>query len=306
MCVYYRPYESHHALCSVCLISPEPDKTRAPLLEGMPFERLPIHSVYRFLLLMGIAYSIFAAMHPKSSNDTQSNTTDAPVSVHAGAAKWTGKKFDSKGQVRSFPGNTIICHLPQDSELHKALLPIHEMLQNSIFTKLYALLPPSSWHMTIFEGVCDQTRNADVWPKDLPLDAPLASCHDLFGDKLSKFDLDIHPPFHLAVTGLVMSKGGIRLDLAPIEDAEEKRLRGIRDRLSELLQIRAKGHDTYVFHLALAYRFLPISQKDEEALLALLQESYMSIPHDFKLGAPEFCHFDDMFAFHRHFFLKEQ
>jgi hypothetical protein len=159
--------------------------------------------------------------------------------------------------------------------------------------------------MTIFEGVCDQRRKPEVWPKDLPLDAPLASCHDLFRDKLSKFDLGIQTPLRLAVTGLVMSPSGIRLDLAPIDAAEEKRLRGLRDRLSGLLQIRARGHDTYVFHLALAYRFLPIGREDEEALLALLQECHMAILHDFELDVPEFCHFDDMFAFHRQFFLKE-
>ncbi|RFU82163.1 duf1868-domain-containing protein [Trichoderma arundinaceum] len=244
-------------------------------------------------------------MDSNSSNGVQGKTTKPPASIHAKAAKWAGKKFDSRGKVLPFPGNTVLCHLPLDSELHKALLPIYEMLQSSKFTKYYALLPPSSWHMTIFEGVCDQRRKPDVWPKDLSLDAPLSSCHELFGDKLSKFALGIQTPLHLAVTGLVMSVAGIRLDLAPIDAAEEKRLRGLRDSLSELLQIRAAGHDTYVFHLALAYRFIPIGPENEEALGTLLEEGYKTIPHEFELGVPEFCHFDDMFAFHRQFFLKQ-
>lgn len=158
--------------------------------------------------------------------------------------------------------------------------------------------------MTVFEGVCDQRRKPDVWPKDLPLDAPLATCHDLFKDKLSKFDLDVPIPLRLAVTGLVMSRSGIRLDLAPVDDDEEKSLRGLRNRLSDLLQIRARGHDIYVFHLALAYKIALMGREDEEALLNSLQEWYMTIPHDFELGAPEFCHFDDMFSFHRQMFLK--
>ncbi|KAH6608181.1 hypothetical protein Trco_004494 [Trichoderma cornu-damae] len=241
-----------------------------------------------------------------SSNDTKAkaNKTNAPGSVHAETARWTGKKFNGKGQVLPFPGNTIICHLPLVSALHKALLPIHERLQSSRFTEFYALLPPSSWHMTIFEGVCDQMRKPGIWPKDLPLDAPLARCNDLFSDKLSKFDLGLQTPLRIAVTGLVMSKSGIRLDLAPVDAAEERRLRGLRDRLSELLQIRAPGHDTYVFHLALAYRFVPLGPRDEEALSVLLQECRLAIPNDFQLGEPEFCHFDDMFAFRRQFFLK--
>lgn len=237
-------------------------------------------------------------MAPKSKSGTEN--------IHAGAAKWTGEKFDEKGNVLPFPGNTIICHLPQDSELYKPLLPIHEILQKSRFTKFYTLLPPPSWHMTVFEGVCDTRRKREVWPQELPLDAPLQSCHDLFRDKLSTFDLGIQPPLKLSVTGLVMSKAGIRLDLAAVDDDEEKRLRGLRDRLSDLLQIRAPGHETYVFHLALAYRIVPVSKGDGEALTMLLQKGYETIPHEFELGAPEFCHFDDMFAFHRQFYLKEQ
>lgn len=277
-----------------------------------------MHLQYRYIIAIFIgaillsliqqSYSTrdLAIMCPNSSNGTESNAVNAAESIHSGAARWTGKKFDADGKVRPFPGNTILCHLSQDSELHRTLLPTHEMLRKSRFTKFYTLLPPPSWHMTVFEGVCDQRRKRETWPKDLSLDAPLQSCHDLFREKLSTFDLGIQAPLRLAVTGLVMSPSGIRLDLVPIDAAEEKRLRGLRDRLSELLQIRARGHDTYVFHLALAYRLIPVSQEDEEALSALLQEGYLTIPHEFELGVPEFCHFDNMFAFHRQSFLNEQ
>ncbi|KAL7954947.1 RNA ligase/cyclic nucleotide phosphodiesterase [Trichoderma compactum] len=224
-------------------------------------------------------------MAPKSKGGAEN--------IHAGAAKWTGEKFDNNGNVLPFPGNTIICHLPQDSELYNTHLSIHEILQKSRFTNFYTLLPPPSWHMTVFEG-------------ELPLDTPLQSCHDLFRDKLSTFDLGIQPPLKLSVTGLGMSKAGIRLDLAADDDAEEKRLRGLRDRLSDVLQIRAPGHETYVFHLALAYRIVPVSKEDGEALTMLVQKGYETIPHEFGLGAPEFCYFDDMFAFQRQFYLKEQ
>lgn len=244
------------------------------------------------------------ASYSNNNTCTKDSAINASEAVPTKVTKWTGKKFDLSGQVLPFAGNTIISHLHLNSDLYKTLLPIHEKLNSSRFTTFYALLPPSSWHMTVFEGVCDQRRKSDVWPKDLPLDAPLASCHDLFKDKLSKFDLGIPIPLRLAVTGLVMSRGGIRLDLAPINEEEEKSLRGLRNRLSDLLQIRARGHDTYVFHLALAYKIVPMGHEDEEALLNLLQEWYMTIPHDFELGAPEFCHFDNMFAFNRQMFLK--
>ncbi|KAL7931556.1 RNA ligase/cyclic nucleotide phosphodiesterase [Trichoderma chlorosporum] len=259
------------------------------------------------LLLFHRSYpAIFATMTPKSKSNTDGIDKNTQESIHAEPAKWTGEKFDDKGNVLPFPGNTILCHLPQDSELYKTLLPIYETLEKSKFTKFYTLLPPPSWHMTVFEGVCDQRRERATWPQELALDAPLQSCHDLFRDKLSTFDLGIQPPLRLSVTRLLMSKAGIRLDLAAVDAAEEKRLRGLRDRLSVLLQIRAPGHETYVFHLALAYRIIPVSKEDGRALTALLHKGYETIPHEFELGAPEFCHFDDMFAFHRQFYLKEQ
>ncbi|KAL6904474.1 RNA ligase/cyclic nucleotide phosphodiesterase [Trichoderma evansii] len=244
------------------------------------------------------------APYPSNNTCTKDSVINTSENVPKEVTKWTGKKFDLSGQVLPFAGNTIISHLPLDSALHRALLTIHEKLNNSKFTKFHTLLPPSSWHMTVFEGVCDQRRKPDVWPKDLPLDAPLVTCHDLFKHKLSKFDLDVPVPLRLAITGLIMSRSGIRLDLAPIDDEEEKSLRGLRDRLSNLLQIRARGHEIYVFHLALAYKVALMGREDEKDLLNLFQELYVTIPHDFELGAPEFCHFDDMFAFHRQMFLK--
>ncbi|TFB02757.1 hypothetical protein CCMA1212_005522 [Trichoderma ghanense] len=189
-----------------------------------------------------------------------------------------------------FPGNTIICHLPRDGQLYKALLSIHAKLQQSRFTEFYTLPPPSSWNRTVFDGVCNQRRKVGVWPKDLALDAPLYSCHGLFSEKLCKFDPDIQTPLRMAVAGIIMSKAGIRLDLAPVDAAEEKRLREPRDRLSELLEIRAKGNESYVFHLALAYSFGP---------------GYPDIPQEFELGLPEIFYFDGMFALHRQFHLNE-
>ncbi|KAL7941151.1 RNA ligase/cyclic nucleotide phosphodiesterase [Trichoderma barbatum] len=303
------------SFCPACPLSPALEETAIPsntvYHPYMHFQLRYIIAVCIYgisLLLIRRSYSTkyFAPMAPNSNTVTETSAPKPQESIHAGPAKWTGKKFDANGNVLPFPGNTIICHLSQESEMHKALMPIFEMLQKSRFMKFYTLLPQSSWHMTVFEGVADQRRKREVWPKPLSLDAPLEKCHDLFGERLSKFNLGIQVPIHMSVSGLVMSQGGIRLDLAPIDAAEEKRLRGLRDRLSELLEIRARGHNTYVFHLALAYRFIPVSQEDEDGLSKLLEEGYKAIPHEFELGVPEFCYFDDMYVFHRQFFLKDQ
>jgi hypothetical protein len=98
--------------------------------------------------------------------------------------RWIGQKFNPEGQLLPFPGNTIICHLQPKSPLYSALLRLYNSLKIQQFSSLYVLLPPVSWHMTIFEGVSNQIRQLGFWPADLPLEAPLSKCTTLFEEKL--------------------------------------------------------------------------------------------------------------------------
>ncbi|MBB4293072.1 hypothetical protein GGE16_005157 [Rhizobium leguminosarum] len=219
-----------------------------------------------------------------------------PTGVHT--------KFNVDGSVRPFPGNTIICHLAATSRLYAALSSLYGALEQSDLSELYSLLPPSSWHMTVFEGVCDQVRRPGFWPADLGLDAPLAECDGLFADKLSAFDRSCDPPYRLRIAGWQPLVNGIALRLAPTTSGEETRLRHLRDRLSDLLQLRHPGHEDYVFHLSIAYLIRYPNEEQQAALSALLFKLLSGLPAEFELGAPEFCRFDDMFAFRRQFFLQ--
>lgn len=219
-----------------------------------------------------------------------------PAGVHT--------KFNVDGSVREFPGNTIICRLAPASRLHAALSDLYTELERSDLCKLYTLLPPSSWHMTVFEGVCDQVRRPGFWPDDLGLDVPLAECDALFTAKLSAFDLRSDPPYRLRIAGWQPLVNGIALKLAPVTAAEEARLRDVRDRLSALLQISHPKHETYTFHLSIAYLIRHPSEAQQAALSTMLFERLSGLPAEFELGAPEFCRFADMFAFDRQFFLQ--
>jgi hypothetical protein len=59
-------------------------------------------------------------------------------------------KFDPEGNVQPFSGNTIIVHLSPRTEFYASLLELHAKLAASPLSSLFALLPPESWHMTIF------------------------------------------------------------------------------------------------------------------------------------------------------------
>ena len=209
---------------------------------------------------------------------------------------------DPDGNVQPYPGNTIISSLSPSSDLYASMLVLRDKLRNSNLSHLYALLPPSSWHMTIFEGVCDDVRTPGYWPSDLSMDASLAECDALFANKLSSFDLQCDPPYLMSVVGFTPSGLGVHVE--PRTPEENARLRGLRDRLSEVLKIRHPDHEVYGLHLSLAYFLRYLTDEQKKELSVLLEGHLKSMPTEFELGAPEFCKFDDMFAFHRQFYLE--
>ncbi|KIW90674.1 uncharacterized protein Z519_08457 [Cladophialophora bantiana CBS 173.52] len=217
--------------------------------------------------------------------------------------EWIGRKFEPDGTLLPFPGNTIICHLSPERAIYRAMLGLHDALKSHKLASQYTLLPPQSWHMTIFEGVTDQIREPHVWPADLPLDAPLDMCTDLFREKLKNFDLGSEAPFHMTIVSYDPLVDGIALKVVPATPTDEARLRGLRKRLSELLQMYHPAHDRYSFHMSLAYILRRLDDQQHQELWDFLQEYRSKLPIHFTLGAPEFCAFDNMFAFSRQFFL---
>ncbi|KAJ7263991.1 RNA ligase/cyclic nucleotide phosphodiesterase [Mycena haematopus] len=216
-------------------------------------------------------------------------------------------KFDADGNVQHYPGNTIISHLSPSTELHRSMIALHDKLQRSHLSHLYTLLPPSSYHMTIFEGVLDRVRVPGRWPSDLPLNASLEECTALFEKKLSTFDLQCDPPYHISVTGFDPLENGIGVHLEPSTTEENARIRGLRDRLWKLLHIRSERHDTYPLHFSMAYLLRILTDEQDKELRALLMDHFeKEMPKQFTLSSPEFCTFENMFAFTPLLYLKNQ
>ena len=215
-------------------------------------------------------------------------------------------KFDPDGKAQPFPGNTIVCHLSPSSPLYASLLGLYAKMEASPLSRFYTLLPPASWHMTVFEGVCDKVRRPAYWPADLAIDAPLEECTALFEQRLGAFDLACAPPYRMKITGLDQPFVGIGLHIEPQTDEEGVRLRRLRDRLADALGIRHPVHDEYGLHLSMAYLIRFPSDEESKALEDLFTGHIKDMATDFELGAPEFCTFDDMFAFKRLFYLANQ
>ncbi|NKI73649.1 DUF1868 domain-containing protein [Dickeya sp. CFBP 2040] len=212
-----------------------------------------------------------------------------------------GGKFDPDGSVSRFPGNTIISHIPLDSDASNAFMTVRDTLKQQDFSHCLAFTPPSSYHMTVFEGVNETKRRLPFWPVDLPTDAPMQACSDHLARKLAGFDLQATLPFKMRITNFnAQLDSGAILRLTPADNNEERKLRTLRDQLSERLEIRAPDHDTYGFHVTLGYLVRWMTEEESQAYLktqqACLRYLQQQVPV-LELGVPEFCVFNDIFAF---------
>lgn len=208
-----------------------------------------------------------------------------------------GVKFHEDGTARAFPGNTVICHLPKDSPQFKYLIEFQNQLKASPFASHYAFLPPSSFHMTVFEGVLEERRKPSVWTNKLPTNAPLDEVDKLFMHEWQQ----IPKPDHFQVRPSVFyTFGTIGFRYQPIDDAMNKKMRDFRDLLADRFGLRFGNHKLYSFHTTLGYQILNYSFI--EFLRASIWMRKMNKELIKKYGilttnAPELCFFTDMTCF---------
>lgn len=225
------------------------------------------------------------------------------------SAAGPGNKYDTDGKALRFPGNTILCHLNSPGPTFDALVEISAQLRAGAGDAHIAWTPPSSYHMTVFDGCLDSRRLPGDWPQMLPLDASLQRCNRYLGSRLRKFDLDMELPIRMVADESLATKTSTQFLLRPIDDAENRRLRRLRDRLSEATGVRHANHDSYGFHVTFGYyikQFAPVDERRYQALWTQsMQELRRRVPV-IELGAPEYCLFDTMDEFEVQFLLANR
>lgn len=223
-----------------------------------------------------------------------------------------GRKFWPDGRVMPFAGNTIICHLPQQgptSASFDALLDVYRALPAEPWARKVTPTPPSSYHMTVFGGANDKERRRPLWPAGLPLDLPMAECNRILGERLRAFRLgEDAGPYRMRINPSEppATEEPLNIRLLAADSDTEARLRRLRDRLAGLLGIEDLGHETYRFHITLAYQFAPMTEAEQAAWRGALARWKVMIAERapiITLGAPEYCLLEDMFAFKRQFYL---
>jgi hypothetical protein len=223
-----------------------------------------------------------------------------------------GRKFYPDGRVMRFDGNTIICHLDQqgpNAAMFEAMLDVYRDAPRHAFMRKVTLLPPSSYHMTIFGAANDKDRKLPLWPSDLPPDMSMQACDEALGSRLRAVRFGIDRPFRMKVDVREpkADERPLTIRLLPADNAEERRLRDLRNQFSDILKIRAPRHDEYSFHITMGYLIRWLNSAEQAAFrqtLKVWRETVASACPVIELGVPEYCTIKDMFHFSRQFNLR--
>ena len=206
-----------------------------------------------------------------------------------------GKKFTHDGAPLSCPGFTTVCHVDPGSDAFAALVDAQERLKAGPLAGAFTYLPPDSLHMTIFEGVIDYSRTPERWPGHLPTDAPIAQVAEDAATRLRGHDLET-----TFIARPVEVFAGFTVGMTGATKVEETRLRQTRDSLRDALNIHRPDHDSYQFHITLAYLLRWLSAEDARQVIDLssevTQRLLAQIPA-LTLGPIELCQFETMHHF---------
>jgi hypothetical protein len=218
-----------------------------------------------------------------------------------------GRKFSATGVAQRFPGNTILCHLNRPGRQFDSLRQVVDVLRASTGDDNITWLPPSSYHMTVFDGSLDSKRQSGDWPDGVPLTASLDDCSKFIVDRLRSFDLGFEPPIRMVADEQLLGPTQTCFPLRPIDKSENRRMRDLRDRLAKALGIHHQNHDDYVFHISFGYYIRAFGESAQEAYSVRRREAIAGLRRMLpviELSAPEFCRFDDMTSFQTEFVMK--
>ena len=204
-------------------------------------------------------------------------------------------KFDNKGNPISFPGCTIICNIPINTDLSNQIISFQKKIENFNPKKTYFYLPPSSFHMTLFDCCNLNTKNTNYWPSDIDPDMDYKDIAVELNKKIENYNFP--KQFNLKLKTFF---GGYSIILVPFSEKDEKILRNCRDELSSLLKIKFENHQRYTFHITLAYILRELNEIEIKNLIEFNKQLYFDFSRKFPnitFTKPEMCTFKDMLEF---------
>ena len=211
--------------------------------------------------------------------------------------KAVGQKFYKDGSVRPFPGNTVISKISSSMPIYAGLVEAQERLKAADTTGKYVFLPPSSFHMTVMEGLCDQVRTPERWSHKLDLQMPLTEVNQFIFNCFGR----LSPPstFTMRISRTTIPRWLV-IVVEPANTETSQSLQRFREQFSQETGIRFPNHETYTYHISLAYNLLRLTAGEERIIHGVQQEVQHALSTQYPsiaLYTPQFTYFENMFRF---------
>lgn len=209
--------------------------------------------------------------------------------------KQVGVKFDEKGNPLKIPGNTVICFIntENNSILFEELIWAQAELKKLSFSHKYAVLPPSSFHMTVIELLMDRYRDAPFWPSMLKRDKELSEIDTLYQSIIDSIEKN-------KFTMKIDRADDTKFILSPYNEENRKLLKKYRDLVAEKTGLRFDNHDQYRFHISLFYQLQTLIPEEEKELASVLEKINQRVLNRikyFNTDEPKFTIFNDIYMF---------
>jgi hypothetical protein len=193
--------------------------------------------------------------------------------------------------------------LLQQTRFRDTVVAFGDALRSSSFGNKLAVLPSDSYHVTILGGPNDQDRRKYGWPSDIPISAPIAECNRVIGERIARFRMHTVLPirFCLDKEKTLAPQRPSGLQLVPADANEKLKIRTLRDRMAdEVFRYRAADHDTFGFHISLAYQMrglAAVERREYQSILMQHLPAIVAAAPVIEFGSPEFCTFENMYRF---------
>ena len=216
-----------------------------------------------------------------------------------------GRKFSSSGCPLPFAGNTFLGHLDQQGqgfETFDTILNVYRVLPESRFFRKMAVIPSSSYHITLFVGVNEYDRRSGPWPVGISRKESLESLSTSFLEKLKLRQPGMSAPFDFIVDSdapLPGENDNLFIPLKPASQETYNRLQNLRDELSDITGIRRDDHSYYQYHITLGYLVATLDKVELMEYRAKNREWREMIAKAGKITIKKFyfCILQDMYSF---------
>lgn len=212
-------------------------------------------------------------------------------SAHPEPPRHLGTRYDQSGRFLREPGNTVVCHLVPGSATEQVLIDARARYAAMPEAGKLAFTPVESYHMTLFQGIIEGRRMPPFWPAEVAMDMPIEAMTELFDKRLELFPARTS----FAVEIVEALPRGLVVD--GVTAADRHAMADWRNAFAEVFGYRHPDHDSYQFHITMAYLIDWLDDAtlpDWQAMLDDVADDIRRRAPVLELRAPAFCSFEDM------------